>query len=74
MLDQLHVCCLLQEVELETEVSRMKYSEAKVTRATHSETLRDTAPVIEGIKVIARNKQWTRTKHNVGDFLCGFSL
>ncbi|XP_072220811.1 mitochondrial proton/calcium exchanger protein isoform X1 [Leuresthes tenuis] len=39
-----------REVELELEASRMKYSEAKVTRATHSETLRDTAPVIEGIK------------------------
>lgn len=41
--------CFLQEGELELEVSRVKMSEAG--RAAHSETLRDTAPVIEAIKV-----------------------
>ncbi|KAM4542729.1 mitochondrial proton/calcium exchanger protein isoform 2-T2 [Odontesthes bonariensis] len=37
-----------RELELKLEASRMKHNE--VTRAMHSETLRDTAPVIEGIK------------------------
>ncbi|KAM6912896.1 mitochondrial proton/calcium exchanger protein isoform 2-T2 [Xenentodon cancila] len=46
-----------KEEELELEASRMKRSEAEssqVQRETHSETLRDTAPVIEAVKF----EQW----------------
>lgn len=47
---------LQEEGELELAASRARYSEAetaslKANGASHSETLRDTAPVVDGLKV-----------------------
>lgn len=48
--------CFLQEGEPELQAERMKRSEAepassKAEKAADSETLKDTAPIIEGLKV-----------------------
>lgn len=48
--------CLPQEGELELEAQQAKHSDVEPQSSTaevaaHSETLRDTAPVLEGIKV-----------------------
>lgn len=58
--DQLSHHCLLKEGELELEAERTKHSHAdaepaKADLAAHSEILRDTAPVLEGIKVMSLN-------------------
>ena len=55
-----HHC--LQGGELELETERAKHSEtqpaaSKADVASHSETLRDTAPVLEGVKVTPLNVQ-----------------
>lgn len=39
-------------MELEAKHSEMDPALAKASMAAHSETLRDTAPVIEGLKVV----------------------
>lgn len=56
MLDQSPHRCLLQEGELELEAET-----AKPDMAVHSETLRDTAPVLEGVKVMSLNIQPVRS-------------
>lgn len=53
------MCLQKEDVEADTRVDADLADLASVDAATHSESLQDTAPVLEGIKVLTQTDRFT---------------